>query len=322
LSSIPSPADVGRARNVLRPLLPVTRLVASAALSKRLGAPVSLKLESELPTGSFKPRGALYALAVRTRAGDVREVVASSTGNHGAAVAYAASVLGIPATIFLPLHANPVKRANIMAYGARIVETGEDLSAAARAAHDYAERNGAYFLDDATDATLPAGAATIAAEIFEQAPATAMLIVPIGDSALIRGVGAIARAQAPRVQLIGVQAERAPSYHLSWRAGRVVTTESCATIADGLATRTPVAANVAALRELVDDIVLVSDDEMLAAMRYLYREDAIVAEPAGAASAAAALRIGTLQAPTVLLVTGANARTGLLDDGAGVIPAR
>src|ERR1700756_2572163 len=127
----PSLATVREAREVLARHLPVTRLIPAPSLAGHSGGPVYLKLESDLPTDSFKPRGALYALSVNVARGSVKEVTASSTGNHGAAVAWAAQLFGLPATIFLPVNPNPVKRARIAKLGAKIFEQGSDISAAA-----------------------------------------------------------------------------------------------------------------------------------------------------------------------------------------------
>lgn len=304
-------AAVARAREILRPYVPVSRLIAAPSLDGE-GRTVYLKLEVELPTGSFKPRGAFYALATALARGPVSEVTASSTGNHGAAVAFAGKHLGVPATIFLPANPNPVKRARIAGLGAKIVEVGgEDLADASDAAAAYSRRDGVYFLNDATDPDLTAGPATIAAELLEQNPATETIVVPMGDTALIRGVAAAAKLISPKVKIIGVQAERAPSYVLSCKAGRAVPTQTCDTIADGLATRTPEPDNVAAIRALVDDVRLVSDDEMLAAIRHLLLEEHLVAEPAGAAATAAILQ-AEITGDVVALVTGANVTSDVL----------
>jgi threonine dehydratase len=154
---------------------------------------------------------------------------------------------------------------------------------------------------------LPAGPATIACEILEQLPTATSILVPMGDTALIRGIAAATKQLAPHVRIIGVQAERAPSYYLSWKEGKVVGTETCDTIADGLATRTPEAANVQDVKNLVDDVVLVSEEEMLRAIGVLLMEEHVVAEPAGAASTAALLKsIEGCGGTPVLIVSGAN----------------
>jgi threonine dehydratase len=294
------------ARAVLLKHLPVTRLVPAPSLSRLSGSSVYLKLESELPTGSFKPRGAIYALSIAMSGQKVREVVACSTGNHGAAVAFAAKLFNVPAKIFLPENPNPVKRRNIAELGAQIVERGRDISEAFGYVSEYARSEGVFFLNDAADQDLPAGPATIACEILEQLPGTEAIIVPMGDTALIRGVAAAAKHISPKIKIIGVQAEQAPSYFLSWKKKRVVTTDTCDTIADGLATRTPQPENVAQIVDLVDDVRLVSEVQMLDAIRYLLLEEHLVAEASGAASTAALLSSAAPSRIVVLLVTGAN----------------
>jgi threonine dehydratase len=279
-----------------------TRLVASA-----IAPELFLKLECELPTGSFKVRGALYALAVNIKRNRIREVVASSTGNHGAAVAFAAKQHGIPATIFLPRNPNPVKAKNIAHLGARIDADSVDFAAAREASRVYAERTGAYLMDDATDPDIPIGAGTMALEILGDLPDVRTVIVPVGNSALIRAVASVVKAAKPHVRIVGVQAERAPSYYLSWKKGTVVTTDTADTIADGLATRVPVQENVTAMRALVDDMVLVGEEAMLEAMGELRAKDGVVAEPSGAAALAA--YFGMEPRPsgrTVLIVSGGN----------------
>ncbi len=302
----PDLSTIRQARELLARYLPVTRAVAAGSLSSD-GATVYLKLETDLPTGSFKPRGAIYALATNLGRRKIAEVTASSTGNHGAAVAYAGNVLGVPATIFLPGNPNAVKRDKIRELGARIIESGAaDLAQAFQQAAEYSRRPGVYFLNDATDPDLPAGPGTIGLEIAEQVPEVSTIYVPMGDTALIRGLAAAAKQLIPGVKVIGVQAERAPAYYLSWKQGTTVPTDTCDTCADGLATRTPDAENVRAIRELVDDVVLVSEEQMLNAIRYLYEHEGVLAEPAGAASTAAFRANPVRDGPTVLLVSGAN----------------
>jgi len=307
------------ARAFLAKYLSQTRLVEAPSLEHGSKQKVYLKLESELPTHSFKVRGALYALHVNMQRRAVKEVVASSTGNHGAAVAYAAKKLGVKARIFLPENSNAVKKANIARQGAAIEEKGsQDLAAAFAAAAEYARKNDAFFLNDADDPDLPAGPGTIALEILEKLPDVEAIFVPMGDTALIRGVAEAAKHISVNVRIVGVQAERAPSYFLSWKAGHAVGTETCDTIADGLATRTPVPANVEAIRKLVDEVVLVSEQEMRDAIRWLTLEEHVVAEPAGTAATAAFLQRREAFGPVVLLVTGANAAPEVLRQAVGV----
>ena len=304
----PGISTIREAQKYLAKYFAPTRLVAAPYLSAAAGKNVYLKLETELPTSSFKVRGAFWALGQRMSRESVREVVASSTGNHGAAVAYAAKQFALKAKIFLPTNCNPVKLGRIASFGAAIVESGGgDLASAYALAAEYAKQPGVYFLNDATDPDLPAGPATIGCEILEQLPKTHAIFVPMGDTALIRGIAAAVKPIATHVKIVGVQAERAPSYYLSWKEGKVVGTESCDTIADGLATRTPEAANVRDVKNLVDEVVLVSEEEMLRAIEVLLLEEHVLAEPAGAASTAALLKSGTSHGDdVVLVVSGAN----------------
>jgi threonine dehydratase len=301
-------SEVEQARELLRNYLSVTRLVPAAWLSRATGAEVHLKLENEGPTGSFKVRGALHAVLRHKQAGPLAGVVTSSTGNHGAAVAYVAYMLDLPATIFLPIKPNPVKRAQIANLGATIVEAGRDYDAARAHAAAYAREHGWYFVEDGRDPNITLGPATIACEILEQLPDADALYVPVGDTTLIRGLAFAAKHLKPGMRIVGVQAERAPAYYRSWKEQRVVTTETCHTLADGLAVRCPTEENVRAMRELVDEMRLVSEEEMLQAVYRLLIEEHTVAEPAGAATTAAFLQTGQMHAgrKVVLLVSGAN----------------
>lgn len=294
--------------------LPRPRLIEAPSLSRRTSDRVFLKLESDMPTGSFKVRGALHALSVNAGRRAIAEVVASSTGNHGAAVAWAAQRLGIRATIFLPRGPNPVKRDSIVRLGARVVEHGCDLAEACDGATAHASRTGAFFLNDATDPELPEGPAAIADEVIADLPDVDALYVPVGDTALIRGVGARARVLKPSVRIVGVQAEAAPSYYHSWRAGRATPSATADTIADGLATRTPIEENVQAIRTLVHDMRLVSEDAMIAAVGRLLLDERVVAEPSAAATVAALLAESRSDRPrhVVLLITGCNIAPDLL----------
>ena len=304
---LPDLQTIREARKLLDQYLPVTQMKPAPSLS-RAGVPVYLKVETELPTGSFKPRGAFYALSANLAQRRVEEVTASSTGNHGAAVAFAARALGIRSTIFLPANPNPVKRKKISDLGARIIECGGagDLAGAFQDASAYAADPGIYFLNDATDPAVPVGTATIGLEIAQQVPQVSAVYVPMGDTALIRGLAAALKQLIPKVMIIGVQAERAPSYYRSWKCGRAIPTDKCDTCADGLATCTPEPQNVEAIRQLVDDVVLASEDQMLQAIAHLYKEEGVLAEAAGAAATAAWLARPSKEGSAVLMVTGAN----------------
>ncbi len=303
---IPTWDRVVEAKDFLGRHLAPTAMVEVSSVDPRVHGSVYLKLESELPTRSFKVRGALYALWSRLRDHRLSEVVAASTGNHGLATAYAGRELSVPVRIYVPESSNPAKCEGIRALGATLSEVGRDITAAREAADEYASRTGAFVLDDATDPNLPAGPATIALEILDQLPDVFRLVVPVGDTALIRGVAAAVKHLQPDARVIGVQAEAAPAYALSWRSGVPVSTDTCDTIADGLATRTTEPGNVSAIRAVVDEFVLVSEKELFDAVLELRRDEGVVAEPAGAAAFAAFRKLKAVSGPTALLVTGGN----------------
>ena len=300
--------NIRSARELLRGIVPVSRMIAAESLSAASGASVFLKLECEGPMGSFKVRGAYHAILRRKQRGALRGVVTSSTGNHGAAVAYAARLLGVPARVYLPENPNPVKRAKIAQQGAEIVEAGAFLEAERELAERFAEESGWFNLVDGVEPEMLPGTATIGCEIVEQVPNADAIIVPVGDSTLIRGVAFAAKQLRPGVRIIGVQAERAPAYALSFREGRAVSTDSSDTIADGLAVRHASEENVREIAARVDEFAVVGEDEMLAAVRKLILDEHVIAEPAGAAATAALLKSsGAFRGKTVvLLVTGAN----------------
>jgi threonine dehydratase len=315
---IPTSEQVKDARELLRTFFRPTRLVRADRIGRDLDTDIYLKLETELPTGSFKPRGALYALMKSLEQRSIKGVVAASTGNHGAAVAYVAQLAKLPATIVLPESPNPIKRARIVALGASVMEVEWKAESLGKAAAAFAQEHDYYFLNDAEVDLVPVGTATIAAEILDELPAPDVMIVPMGDTALIRGVAAEAKRRHPAVRIVGVQAVQAPAYARSWQQDRVVTTETCNTIADGLATSVPTESNVREIRKLVDEVRLVSEEEMIQGIRTLLFEEHLVAEPAGAAATAAYLQNPAAYAGrnVVLLVTGSNITDQLLSQAA------
>ncbi len=319
---IPTREQVNDAREVVRKFLKPTRLVRADQIGRDTNTDIYLKLETELPTGSFKPRGALYALMKTLEQRSIKGVVAASTGNHGAAVAYVAQLAKLPATIFLPESPNPIKRARIVALGATVTEVEWKPESLGDAAEAFAREHDYYFINDAEADLVPVGTATIAAEVLDDLPTPDVMIVPMGDTALIRGVAAEAKRRHPAVRIVGVQAVQAPAYARSWQEGRVITTETCDTIADGLATFVPNESNVREIRELVDEVRLVSEDEMIEGIRTLLFEEHLVAEPAGAASTAVFLQNPVAYAgqSVVLLVTGSNIPHELLSRAATLKP--
>jgi len=285
--------EIQRARELLSTHLPISRMIPAPSLSREAGAEVFLKLESELPTSSFKPRGALHTLLRRLE--------------HGP-VAWAARRLHLPAAVFLPENPNAAKRARIAAEGAEIIEVGAFLELSRERAERFARERGWFLIVDGRDYDLTIGAATLALEILDQLPPADAIFVPVGDSSLIRGVAFAAKHAKTGLRIIGVQAEGAPAYYRSWNERRVVCTDFSDTIADGIAVRQTLEENVRQLRELVDEMKLVSDKQMLAAITRLLLEEHVLAEPAGAAATTALLASGKSYAgkTVVLLVSGAN----------------
>jgi threonine dehydratase len=296
------------ARKLLQEIVPESRLIHADSISSATGVNVFLKLECEGPTGSFKVRGAYQAIWARMQREKIPGVVTSSTGNHGAATAFAAKLLGVPVRVYLPKNPNPAKRERIAQQGVEIIEVGEFLEETREHAVKFAEKSGWFNLVDGIEPGMLPGTATIAAEIIEQFPQVDAILIPVGDSTLIRGAASAAKALKPHVRIIGVQAERAPAYALAFDKGHGLSTDSSDTIADGLSVRDALEQNVRQIRKFVDGFTLVSEKEMLTAIRDLYLNEKVLAEPAGTATTAALLKTAEeFKGKTVaLLVTGAN----------------
>ena len=283
-------------------------------LSARLGVPVIVKVETVNPIRSFKGRGtwlAVHALAGEGRIGPGRAVVAVSAGNFGQGVAYAARVLGVPSVIFASRNANRGKVERMRALGATVTQVGEDFDEARGASEAYAAEHGAQLLVDGDDARISTGAATVALELTDaveggRLPSPAIVSVPVGNGALINGVGTWLRATLPECRIVGMQAELAPAMTLSWQAGRAIDTPTAATYADGIAARVALPSAVALMAGRVDDMVLLSDDALHVAQEELTAELGITVEGAAAASWAGLLAGGRPDGPAVVIVTGSN----------------
>jgi threonine dehydratase len=304
----PTLADVFKARRAIAPYLPRTPILEPPGLARALGTRAVLKCENLNPTGAFKVRGGVNLLASLDPEARARGVVAASTGNHGQSVAYAARLFGVRATIFMPEAANPLKAEATLALGAEIVRTGRDFDAARLAAEDHAERHGLRYVHSANEPMLVAGVATAALELLEAVPEIEVLFVPVGGGSGVLGAGVVARAANPTIRVVGVQAEGAPAVYRSWREGRRIVTDGVTTFAEGLATREPFEMPLALFPRLVDEIVLVDDDQIAAAIRLVLDTARQVAEGAGAAPVAAAMaRRDELAGKTVgMILSGGN----------------
>jgi threonine dehydratase len=304
----PTLADVFKARRAIAPYLPRTPILEPAGLARALGCRAVLKCENLNPTGAFKVRGGVNLISSMDPQARARGVVAASTGNHGQSVAYAARLFGAPATIFMPEAANPLKVEATLAMGAEVIQTGHDFDTARLAAEEHAERLGLRYIHSSNEPLLVAGVATAALELLESVPEIDVLFVPVGAGSGVMGAGVVARAVNPAIRVIGVQAEGAPAVYRSWREGRRIVTDRIATFAEGLATREPFEMPLALFPRLVDDMMLVDDDAIAAAIRLILETARQVAEGAGAAPTAAALaRRDELAGKTVgLILSGGN----------------
>lgn len=253
------------------------------------GARVHLKLEYLQVGGSFKSRGAVNRIAQAQPAEAARGLVTASGGNHGIGVAWAASRFGVPATVFLPLGAPESSAATLRGMGARVERAGEVWDDAWRAAEERAKETGALAVHPFEDPRVIAGQGTVGLELAEDAPALDTLYVAIGGGGLIGGVGVVMKALSPGLRLVGVEPFGAASMGVALRAGKVVPLDEVKTIAGTLAPRSVGPTTLAMARQLVDEVVCVSDDEMRAAMRLLWSELRVLVEPAGAAAVAALL---------------------------------
>jgi threonine dehydratase len=288
--SPPTLADVFRAKQAIAPYLRPTPTLERPALDVALGCRAYLKCENLNPTGAFKVRGGINLLSTLDPEQRSKGVLAASTGNHAQSVAYAARLFGVRAVIYMPETANPLKVAATRALGAEVVLAGRDFDDARRIAEARARHEGLRYVHSADEPLLISGVATCALELFEVAPALDVVFVPVGGGSGVLGAAVVARALNPKTRVIGVQAEGAPAVYRSWKTGQRVVTDRITTFAEGLATREPFDLPLQLLPMLVDEIMLVSDVELEAAIRLLLETVQQVAEGAGAAAVAAAFQ--------------------------------
>jgi threonine dehydratase len=308
------PEAIRAAHTGIHPAFTGTPQYVHDGLSARLGVPVIVKVETVNPIRSFKGRGtwvAISALADDGSIGPEREVVCVSAGNFGQGVAFAARARGVPAKVFCSTRANRAKVARMRALGAEVVEIGDDFDDARGESEAYAARVGATLLVDGEDPRISTGAATLALELTDAAangalPPPAIVSVPVGNGALLNGVGSWLRATLPDCRIVGVQAEAAAAMTNSWRAGRPIDTDSAATYADGIASRVAIPRAVALMRGRVDDMLIVSEDDLHAAQATLTDELGIVVEGAAAASWAGLLAGARPAGAAVVIITGSN----------------
>jgi threonine dehydratase len=287
----PTYEDVLKAQPVVGRYLPRTPTYSYPGLSAFVGCELFIKHENHLPIGAFKVRGGVNFMASLAEEERKRGVITATRGNHGQSIAYAARLFGARAVVVVPRGNNPEKNAAMAAWGAEVIEYGKDFDEAREHVSTLVATHGYRYVHPANEPLLIAGVGTYALELFADAPPLDAVIVPIGLGSGICGTALARERLSPKTQVIGVQAERAPAVYLSWKEKRLVSTASADTFADGLATRVPAEMTQGLINQKVDEIVTVSEEEMASAIRLLLFHTHNLAEGAGAASLAAAVKL-------------------------------
>ena len=295
-----------RAAARISPLVKRTRVLRSHGLSRLSAADVRLKLENEQLTGSYKVRGAMNVIGSLDPAARMRGVVASSAGNHGLGVAYAAKHFGVRATIFIPASAPRVKRDGIVALGATVDETQPHYDAAMVKAKAFAAAEGSTFVNPCLGDDLLAGQGTVALEILAECPGMHTLVVSVGGGGLLGGCASLIREHAPSVRIVGVQSENTAAMSRSMAADTLVEIMNLPTLADGLAGQIDEDA-LSIGRAGLDDIFTVTEAEIGAGMLWLLDHHGLTVEGAGAVGVASILA-GRLKpvGETVVIISGGN----------------
>jgi threonine dehydratase len=311
-------AKVEEAQKVVYAHMRPTPLIHYPLLSREMGVQAYIKHENHTPIGAFKIRGGLNLMAYLARQG-IPGVITATRGNHGQSVAMAAHLHNIPATIVVPVGNNPEKNDLMRAQGAELIEYGKDFDEARVLVEQLQHERGLYYLHPANEPHLVNGVGTYWLEVFRELPDLDVALVPVGGGSGICAAITVLKALRPTVRLIGVQAENAPAVYQSWKTGRICETDSADTFADGLATRVAFALPFGIMQQGLDDMVLVSEEEMRQAIVQLLRTTHNLAEGAGAAPVAAAWKLRqTLQGQkAVMVLSGGNLDLATLRWGLG-----
>ena len=256
-------------------------------LSQALGCELTLKLDFTNPIRSFKGRGASFFVSERRHLGDTRAIVCASAGNWGQAMAYACRKIGLPIVVYAALNASPLKIARMKALGAEIRLEGDDFDAAKDAAKAYAQHINGWMVEDGYEPAVSEGHGTIAMELFAGGNAFDAVTIAVGNGAMLNGMARWIKNVAPNTRVLGVCAEGAAAMEQSWRTGQLVTQARTNTIADGIAVRVPIMAAVQDMQGLVDDVLLVSEAQIIQAMALVHQHAGFMLEPAGAVGVAA-----------------------------------
>jgi threonine dehydratase len=299
--------DIVEARSLLDGVSIYTPMQTSRWLSSFAGGPVLIKCENLQRTGSFKIRGAYVRMSRLSAEEKAAGVVAASAGNHAQGVAFAAQLLGIRSTVFMPEGAPIPKEKATRGYGAEVVFHGQYLEDALVRAREFSAETGAVLIHPFDHTDIVTGQGTCGLEILEQAPDVRTVLVPTGGGGLLAGIAIAIKATRPDVRVVGIQAEGAAAYPESLAQGTPVKLDSMKTMADGIAVGLPGEVTFAAVQQYVDDIVTVSEDSMSRALLALVERAKLVVEPAGGAAVAAVLDDPQAFAtPAVVVLSGGN----------------
>jgi threonine dehydratase len=299
--------DIRGAHKMLSGVARMTPMEGSRHLSALVGSPVHLKCENLQRTGSFKIRGAYVRIAGLSPEERAAGVVAASAGNHAQGVALAASLLGVRSTVFMPVGAPLPKIAATREYGAEVRLQGQVVDESLHAAQAHADRTGAVFIHPFDHPDVIAGQGTVGLEILEQCPEVRTIVVGIGGGGLAAGVAIAVKTLRPDVRVVGVQAAGAAAYPPSLAAGRCVQLDAVATMADGIKVGRPGDVPFAVIRDLVDEVRTVSEDDLSSALLLCLERAKQVVEPAGASPVAALLAApGAFEGPVVAVLSGGN----------------
>ncbi len=290
VSVIPTVQSIEEAYQTIDPVFLNSPQFELQSLNEQLEFSLINKLETLNPIRSFKGRGTSWLLS---KASKSQALVCASAGNFGQGMAYCATQQGVSMTVFAAQNANPLKLKRMQDFGATVKLAGQDFDAAKDEARAYAKSIKARFVEDSKDIETAEGAGTIALELLNYPKELNAVLVPLGNGALINGIGAYLKAKSPSTKVIGVVAEQAPAMDSSWRENKLISTETANTIADGIAIRLPVAEALEAMKHTVDDIVQVSEEDILSAMKLAHQELGVILEPAGAVGLAAGVRYKT-----------------------------
>jgi threonine dehydratase len=311
----PAIEDIRKAKERIEGVIRPSPLIHSSAFSRLLDADVFLKLENLQETGSFKVRGAYNRLSLMHTSEKNRGVIAASAGNHAQGVAWAATRLGIRATIVMPEDVSIRKLLAVKEYGAEVILFGSQFADAYKRAEALSEETGKIMIPPYADPHIVAGQGTIGVEISEVLDENTMIVVPVGGGGLISGIALAVKSLFPKTRIIGVQTSACPSTIRSLEKGSPVEVEVCHTLADGIAVNKPGDLNLSIMQKYVDEVVDVDEESIASAIFNLLDKANIIAEGSGAVPLAALMesRISSRAKRYVLIISGGNIEINTID---------